>query len=182
MQGEGREVSDSSSTNGTGAHAGRLDADHVRCCQYIHTEMGDHTRSVSFCNGETVTPSIPFPSDIFEALLLGPQIEKLKVTGFNVVSVDTVLHRLKETSPSKLKVLHLPFHTAASGISLSRLRFIALHCTQLVSFRCRFKHLSNTPAYDTPDPLSHQLQVQSVANAEPHQDHQGLLQISRYLD
>ena len=138
--------------------------------------------SVSFCNGRTIKPT-SFPGDIFETLLLAPRIEKFEVTGFDVDSVDTALHRLKEISPSKLKVLHLPFHTAASGISLSRLRFIALHCPQLVSFRCRFKHLSNVPAYDTPDPLSHQLQVLSVANAEPHHDHyQRLPQIARYLD
>jgi len=138
--------------------------------------------SVSFCNGGTVTPSIPFPSDIFETLLVAPQIERLEVTGFNIKSVDTALHRLKEISPSKLKVLHLPFHTATSGVSLSRLRFIALHCPQLVSFRCRFKHLSNVPACDTAEPLSHQLQVLSVANAEPHRGNQRLHQIARYLD
>jgi len=138
--------------------------------------------SLSFCGDGTTSPAVSFPNDLFESLLLGQYTEKLEVTNFDLDSVDSSLHRLKEAAPSKLKILHLPFHISTSGISLSRLRHIAQYCPQLTSFRCRFKHLSNIPTYDVPNPLSHQLEALSVVNAEPHQEHQRLLQIAGYLD
>jgi len=138
--------------------------------------------SVSLCGDGTTKPAISFPNDLFESLLLGQYTEKLELTNFDLDSVDSSLRRLKEVTPSKLKILHLPFHISTSGISLSRLRHIAQYCPQLTSFRCRFKHLSNIPTYDVPDPLSHQLEVLSVVNAEPHPEHHRLLQIAGYLD
>ena len=127
---------------------------------------------------EHILPTL-LPFDIFEDLLLRPDMKCLEITGMGIDFMDSALHRLKEVADSKLEILHLPVHSTASGISLARLRHIAEACPHLKSFSCRFKHLSNIPVSS---PMSHQLKELSVTNEQAHTDQKRLLDIARYLD
>jgi len=133
---------------------------------------GNTLVSVNFVNKDTFW----LPLDVFESLLLCPDMEDLGITGMGIDFMDTALHRLKD---SKLQTLHLPVHPKVPGISLARFRYIAEACPHLKSFRCRVKHLSNIPVSF---PMSHQLQVLSVSNEHAHPEQKRLLDIARYLD
>jgi len=128
---------------------------------------------------EHLPPTFSLPFDVFEALLLRPDMKHLEISGMGIDFMDNTLHRLKEVADSKLEILHLPVHSTAPGISLARLRYIAEACPHLQSFCCRFKHLSNIPISP---PLSHQLKELSVANERAHPEKQRSLDIARYLD
>jgi len=134
---------------------------------------------VTFSNAHIPT-TFSLPSDVFQDLLLRPDMKHIEITGMGIDSIDGTLNRLKEVSDPKLKDLHLPIHSTAPTISPARLRSIAEAYPRLKSFRCRFKHLSNIPV--SPQPMSHPLEVLSVTNEQAHPEQQRSFDIARYLD
>jgi len=134
--------------------------------------------SVRFKNDSAI--SFWLPSDVFEELLLRPDMKHLELTGMGIDSMDATLHRLKEVGHSKLEVLHLPVHSTAPSISFARLREIAESCSNLKSLRCRLC-IRDPQNIMASSPLSHQLEVLSVSNEGKLEQHQ-ILGIARYLD
>jgi len=119
----------------------------------------------------------------FKHMLCMPKLEHLDLSGIHLLSVESDLDRLSK-GITKLKTLFLPDDATAPGISLARLRVLAEACPDLVSLRCKLKHLSNIPApRDLPlIPFSHTLETLLIGNAEAHPDPQRVLDIARYLD
>jgi hypothetical protein len=117
--------------------------------------------SVSIRNDHTT--SFSMPCDVFETLLLRPDMKHLKITGIGIDSMDSTLRRLKEVANFKLEDLHLPAHSTAPGIAPELLRDIAEACPLLKSLRCRLCALSVFPVSL---PLSHQLQELIVSNEQ----------------
>ena len=123
------------------------------------------------------------PSASFKNLLCMPKLEHLDLSGTPLSSLESGFNHLSKGT-TKLKTLFLPNVAAAPGISLARLQVLAEACPDLVSLRCKLKHLSNIPAIQdlSPIPFSHTLETLSIGNEEAHADPQRLLDIARYLD
>ena len=135
-------------------------------------EKWNHTLvSINITNEHTTTIFIPF-----EILLLLPNIQYLRITGFDL---DYMLGSLSRLTNSKLVVLHLPVHSYVSGIPLKELQSIAMACPQLESLRCRFEDLCNVKI---PDPLSHPLKELSVSDDIGVLQPEASLKIGHYLD
>jgi len=126
----------------------------------------------------------PSKSLTLKNLLCLPKLEHLDLSRMPSLSIESGFDYLSKGSTTKLKTLFLPDDATAPGISLSRLRVLAEACPDLVSLRCKLKHLSNIPApRDLPlIPFSHTLETLLIGNAEAHPDPQRVLDIARYLD
>jgi hypothetical protein len=124
-------------------------------------------------------PTFSLPTDLFETLLLCPNMKRLELTGIDFDSTDIKLHRLEElVDSSKLEVLHLPVHPTAASIDFIELGQIAEKCPLLKSLRCRLRILDIPVSV----PRSNGLEVLSVSNAEVQLDQRLLFMIARYLD
>lgn len=144
--------------------------------RHLQQKSGNSLTSVDL---STDTTTFSLPHEIFECLLLCPDMKNLKISGMGIDLMNSALNRLKEVADSKLEILHLPIHPTAPDISFTQLRSIAEACPHLKSFSCRFKHLADIPISS---PLSHQLKELSAVNARAHPKHQALLDVARCLD
>jgi len=127
---------------------------------------------------------LPSTSLTLKNLFCLSKLEHLDLSNMPSLSIESGFDYLSRGSTTKLKTLFLPDDATAPGISLSRLRVLAEACPDLLSLRCKLKHLSNIPApRDLPPiPFSHTLETLLIGNADAHPDPQRVLDIARYLD